>query len=112
VDDYPRVFEVCIINQTKGVSEPDKVFECAVEMGRNRSAFKKGSLVKKGTVKDVDEIANGGSDKPTNLGLCSRRVYESLLNSLNCDMRVKRCRLRVPTWEQSVPEWRQLIVSG
>jgi hypothetical protein len=56
------MFEVCTINQTKGVSEPDRMFELAVEMGRNRSAFKKGSLVKKGTVKDVDEIISGGSD--------------------------------------------------
>jgi hypothetical protein len=105
-------FEACIINQTKGVSEPDRVFELAVKIGRNRCAFKKGSLVKKATVKDVDEIINGGSDKPTYLGLCSRRVYESLINSLNCDMRVKRGRLAVPTWEQSVPEWQKLIVCG
>jgi hypothetical protein len=62
------VFEVCIINQTKGVSEPDRVFELAVEMGRNRSAFKKSSFVKKGAVKDVDGIINGGSNKPTELG--------------------------------------------
>jgi hypothetical protein len=88
------------------------VFELAVEMGRNQSAFKKGSLVKKGTAKDVDEIINGGIDKPTNLGLYSRRVYESLINNFNCDMRVKRCRLTVPTWEQSVPEWQQIIVRG
>jgi hypothetical protein len=27
------VFEVCIINQTKGVSEPDRVVELAVEWG-------------------------------------------------------------------------------
>jgi hypothetical protein len=67
------------MNQTKGVSEPDRVLELAVEMRRNRSAFKKGSLVKKGTVKDVDEIINGGSDKPTNLGLCSKRIYESIV---------------------------------
>jgi hypothetical protein len=38
------------------------------DRGRNRSAFKKSSFVKKGAVKDVDEIINGGSDKPTELG--------------------------------------------
>jgi hypothetical protein len=56
------VFEVCIINQTKGVSEPNRVFELAVEMGRNGSAFKKSSFMKKGAVKDVDETINGGTD--------------------------------------------------
>jgi hypothetical protein len=50
------------------VSEPDSVFDLAVEKRRNRSAFKKSSLVKKGTVKGVDEFINGGSDKPTDLG--------------------------------------------
>jgi hypothetical protein len=29
--------------------------------------LKKSSFVKKGAVKDVDEIINGGSDKPTEL---------------------------------------------
>jgi hypothetical protein len=62
------VFEVCIINQTRDVSEPDRVTELAVEMGRNRTAFKKSSFVTKGAVKDVDEIINSGSDKPTKLG--------------------------------------------
>jgi hypothetical protein len=39
-----------------------------VDRGRNRSAFKESSLVKKGAVKDVDEIIDSGSDKPTELG--------------------------------------------
>jgi hypothetical protein len=57
-----------MINQTKVCDRARQGVEFGAERGRNRSAFKKSSFMKKGAVKDVDEIINGGSDKPTELG--------------------------------------------
>jgi hypothetical protein len=50
------------------VIEPDRVLGFGADRERNQFAFKKSSFVKKGAVKEVDEIINGGSDKPTKLG--------------------------------------------
>jgi hypothetical protein len=58
------------------MNELDRAFGLTAESGRNRSVFKKSSLVKRGAVKGVDEIINGGSDKPTKWG-CVQGIFYS-----------------------------------
>jgi hypothetical protein len=94
------------------LNELDRAFGLTAERRRNRSVFKKNSLVKRGAVKGVDDIINGGRDKPTEWGCVQERFYCQGNRSINCDMRVRRGRLTAVTWGQSAPEWRQLIVFG
>jgi hypothetical protein len=68
------------------LNELDRAFGLTAEGGQNRSVFKKSSSVKRGAVKGVDEIINGGSDKPTEWGGVQGKSYSQGNKSLNCDL--------------------------